>query len=252
MRVRRATFVGTCAVAYVAALAAACDSESFYGTGGGAGFVPGGTGRFDSGAGTRPVTPSPCDEAAPGDTCEYATSVAPQECELGDAANIACNVILTCNTYEWRLADAIAPSCDGVCPVAFTPEAPDGACEGAGAPSLLCAYPEGTCGCARVSRIDAGVIADAGDDLDGGDADVDDAGEDAASGEDAGAYAWTCIQANRAAGCPRERPSLGSRCVRDMRCDYGACLFDNGIAVRCRGGKTATWERDKTAASGCR
>ncbi len=223
MRLTAATLVGIGLVAYGALLVAACDSDKFYPSTGSRGFAPAPV-PFDAGN-SKPaeVPPSPCEAAQAGSVCTYS---GPQSCERGDAANVGCNEVLTCTSAEWRRG--VGRTCATTCPSTFG-DAPDGACEEpATAPSVLCEYPEGLCGCVHSSRIgDASTDGDAGDD-DGG---------------DAGPYVWTCVPAKHQDGCPRARPRLGDRCVRKVTCDYGSCVFDDGILVECRGATEAFWER---------
>ncbi len=238
MRVSVTPFVCAGIVAYGALLAAACDSDKFYPSTGARGFPGSSSTPADAGSTTpREIAPSPCEEAMPTYACEYQ---GPQACELGDAANVRCNDVLSCVGYRWRPADA-GPPCTTACPAAFTFDEPDGACSAETASTLLCEYPEGMCGCARASRlVDASTDADAaGDDPDAGDA------------GDAGPYVWTCIQAKEQEGCPRTRPRLGARCVRRVTCDYGSCVFDDGIVVECRGSTSESFWSQGTPV-GCR
>lgn len=225
MRLTPAPLVGIGLVAYVALLVAACDSDKFYPSTGSRGFAPAPV-PFDAGS-SRPVEvePSPCEEAQATYACDYG---GPPACELGDAANVRCNAVLTCVGTNWRLDDA-GPPCATACPAAFALDAADGACSGDDAPTRLCEYPEGLCGCVHPSRIgDASIDGDAGDESDAG---------------DAGPYVWTCVPSKHQDGCPRTRPRLGDRCVRKVTCDYGSCVFDDGILVECRGGTDAFWRR---------
>ena len=212
-----------------AALAvAACDSDSYYPGYGGGFFGGGGTG-FDSGVGSREIVPSPCDTARIGESC-HSTSIV---CERGIRANVRCNPVVACDyddtsAYVWR--EDAGVSCPDQCPDTVTREGPDGGCSGATASTFMCAYPEGTCGCAQVrpGEGDAGADAEAGIAIDAG---VDDDG--------GRTYVWTCVTPD--AGCPRERPRLGTRCVVSMTCDYGVGVFDDGITVECSGGPEGIW-----------
>lgn len=223
MRVTAAPFVCAGLVAYGAVLAAACDSDKFYPSTGSRGFPPT---PLPVDAGTRrpaEVPPSPCEEAEPTHACVYGN---PAACELGDAANVRCNEVLTCTGSQWRRADAGTP-CVSACPSTFTLGEPDAACGLEHASTVLCEYPEGLCGCMHSAS-----TGDAGD-----------AGDPDAASVDGGTYVWTCIEPKRQEGCPRTRPRLGDRCVRKVTCDYGSCVFDDGILVECRGGTDAFWSR---------
>ena len=153
----------------------------------------------------------------------------PSECEDGDHANVACNGLLRCSTYNWESQDRDPPpGCSLTCPKAFVTELPNG-CVAPNAGALLCDYPEGTCGCApvRPSTLDGGATADA---------EPEDAGD---AGDAAATYVWTCVQPE--AGCPKSRPRIGSECVRPMSCDYGHCAFENGAYLTCSDGY---WRHD--------
>lgn len=166
---------------------------------------------FDAGV----AGPGPCATAAAGAACTGGAA----DCEIGDHADLRCNLRLTCVARVWRPEPTAGRACETGCPATAEPNRPDG-CDGPSPGTVRCAYPDErlTCGCAP--RIpDAGASRDAGD---GG-----------------VMYAWTCIETD--AGCPRVRPRIGAACVRPMTCDYGACAFDDGVATRCYSG---TWIRE--------
>ncbi|MBX3262584.1 MAG: hypothetical protein KF782_23085 [Labilithrix sp.] len=207
-------------------LLAACNlgSDGTFVSGGGFG---GGSRPFTDG-GTTSAPRGPCDTAEPGASCYESQQLA---CEQGDSANMACNAHVRCDSYLWELEPPEKARCATECPPAYVEELPDGcAVENAG--TLLCAYPEGTCGCAPVFSDAADAGADGGEDGQGD----EDAGESDAGGVDAGpvAYTWKCVTPE--AGCPRTRPLAGAACVRPLSCDYGDCLFEDGVRMRCYSG----------------
>ena len=68
--------------------------------------------------------------------------------------------------------------------------------------------------------------------------------------DDAGKlYEWRCIHADQDAGCPRKRPRIGAECVRPLSCDYGTCVFEDGVVMDCYSGY---WAKATTGSSGCR
>ncbi|MBX3200208.1 MAG: hypothetical protein KF850_39605 [Labilithrix sp.] len=148
-------------------------------------------------------------ELEPGSSCLTATE---RVCERGAHAAPYCNEVMRCVGSSWERTRAAA--CAATCPAAHDPRAP-GACDVANAGTLLCAYPEGTCGCAP--------------------AHVEDEDEADDGGVSPTRYVWTCVKP--APGCPRTRPRLGARCVTPMECDYGVCVFEHGALVRCASGR---------------
>jgi len=181
-------------------------------------------------AGSVREPPDPCD-VAEGERCSFSKT---DVCETKEHANPACNESLHCDNDRWRRRPAERSTCAIDCPSQYVDDLPD-ACAAPNAGTLMCEYPEGTCGCAPIHPLDA----DAGD---GGDeSDAGEHGEGTPDGGDVDAgptlYEWTCVPAAR--GCPRTRPRAGSACVRPMTCDYGACLFEDGVAMDCDGG---TWQ----------
>jgi hypothetical protein len=208
-----------------AVVAAACNlSDPFNGIDSSGGFGGGGP-SSSSGSSVPPGSTRtfPCDHAAEGGTCSIDTT-----CEVGDAANPACNAQLTCTgLYQWEDPGRQHETCATDCPGAFSPTAPEATCRQPLSYTLICEYEEGTCGCAPV--LPDGGLADA----DASDADAE-AGGDADFDAASLTYAWTCVKP--AAGCPHRRPRIGAPCVRPMTCDYGACVFMDGIAVTCNGG----------------
>jgi len=140
---------------------------------------------------------------------------------------------MECSTI-WQAVPAERDACADTCPSAYVTELPDG-CAIPNAGTLLCEYPEGTCGCAPIRPIEPDMDGgDGGQDLDAGDVDAGDV--------DAGptVYEWRCITPE--AGCPRTRPAIGTECVRPMRCDYGDCLFEDGVTMRCYSGH---WQAER-------
>ncbi len=186
---------------------------------------------FDAGAPRE--HPDTCD-VDEGDSCFGPTADA---CETKKHANPTCNGSLDCTGSVWKRRPAARSTCASECPAAYGEDQPE-ACAIPNAGTLICEYFEGTCGCAPVLPVDA----DAGDAGDAGE-DAEDAGESDGGETDAGSlrrYEWRCIKAE--AGCPRMRPVIGSDCVRPMTCDYGDCLFEDGIRMRCYSG---TWSSEK-------
>jgi hypothetical protein len=220
--------LGAAAAASAAVVACNLDGTSFSSS---PGFFPGSGGGLDSGVTQLP--PPPCDRASEGNSCG---ATALSVCEKGTNGNAKCNTVLRCESGS-RWDPDPKETCSDDCPPQYAKERPDGACEAPLAHNLICEYPDGTCGCAPASAVkDGGPDGDAGDgeaDAEAPDADVPDAGK-SDGGKDAGPYVWTCVAP--AAGCPRTRPRLGSRCVKPMTCDYGRCVFDDGLSVRCSSG----------------
>jgi hypothetical protein len=213
------------------ALVAACNLDGdYFGTGG---F--GGVGGFSSSgtsgtSGAFTVDAGQCSAAAEGEPCSSLAMY--EECEAHEHPNIACNAELTCEPYQWtRAASPRRADCATECPSAFTKDLPNG-CSIPNANTLICEYPEGTCGCAPLTPPvcppdegdpdpeDAGDAGDAGipRDLDGG-------------ATDAGPWVWRCLEPE--AGCPRTRPKGGTNCVRPITCDYGEGIFEDGVRMRC-------------------
>lgn len=193
----------------------------------------GGTGAFFD-AGSRSNPKSACDDITEGARCFASQATA---CEAKEHANLACNSVMRCSASAWRRTPPERDECAAECPSAYVAERPD-ACAFPNAGTLVCEYPEGTCGCAPVRP----VKPDAGDGADGGD-DSTDAGETDAGEADAGpvVYEWRCVTPE--AGCPRTRPAVGTECVRPMSCDYGDCVFEDGVRMRCYSGDWATEKR---------
>jgi hypothetical protein len=200
----------------------------FFGGGGGStGAVPTAT--------APPEKQSPCNYALEGYTCN---SGGPSLCESGKNGNANCNDFLKCSGYQWELEPSArsareAGACAQTCPT--DPATPGAACEPPISNTLICEYQLTTCGCGRPAT-DGGIKKD-GSTEGGVDAGASDAGK-----ADAGKYVWTCVEPGP--GCPRVRPRVGSPCVKPITCDYGACTFDDGLAVRCSGGY---WLRDNSA-----
>lgn len=225
---------GSAAVA-ACALLAACNFGSDISFGSGGGFSGGSSSGTVPG---EPTPPGPCESAQVGSGCGRSSLV----CEQPGSANAACNAHVSCDGEVWQVEPPVEPACATECPKAYVDELPDG-CAVENADTLLCAYPEGTCGCVPVfaDAPDAGP-ADAGDADDAGegyeDAGHSDAGD---SGPAPRAYTWKCVTPE--AGCPRTRPLTGAQCVRPLSCDYGACLFEDGVRMRCYSGRWSVEER---------
>lgn len=185
------------------------------------------------------LEPYACEVEA-GSSCLTATE---RVCERGAHAAPFCNEVMRCVGPSWERTSGA--SCASTCPEAYDTRAP-GACDVANAGTLLCAYPEGTCGCAPVHEEDepepededagaGGRPADEDAGADGGGARGDGGPRDGDHAPGATRYAWTCVKP--AVGCPRTRPRLGDRCVTPMTCDYGVCVFEHGALVRCASGR---------------
>lgn len=229
MPVKRALLRTTLGALLVSASAVACltdPDEGFYGFASG-----GGSTTYDA---SVPPFESACSQIKAGDGCGYNDDPS-TPCEVSAFANYRCNYELACNTsHVWQQVGAKA-GCAPVsaCPAAYTETNPDG-CTIAQSSSLICEYDEGTCGCALVDDVQD---ADAGADAD-------------ASMPDASAhYEWRCVQADHDAGCPRKRPRSGTECVRPIMCDYGACVFEDGVEMDCYSG---FWAVNATGSNGCR
>ncbi|MBX3207692.1 MAG: hypothetical protein KF764_21765 [Labilithrix sp.] len=222
MKRKRWSFRVVLAATAGGAVVAACASEGSVGA----------PVRRDRG-GAAPLVPDAAAEPSPfaceveaGSSCLTATE---RVCERGAHAAPFCNEVLRCVGTSWERTSGGA--CASACPAAYSERAP-GACDAARAETLLCEYPEGTCGCAPVDAHDEhgpDDEEDAGDELDAG-------ARDAGAEEPGPArYEWRCVRP--AAGCPRTRPRLGDRCVTPMTCDYGVCVFEHGALVRCASGR---------------
>jgi hypothetical protein len=192
---------------------------------------------FGGGTSSRPVdagsrsadSVGTCDKAEEGSMCSVTSGSSITFCEVKKLANRACNAVLRCNGgYEWASEIPEKTDCATKCPEAYVADRAD-ACAFPGAGSLICEYPEGTCGCAPVRPV--------GDGGDGGDGDASEGSEDAGESDAGTLYEWRCVKP--AVGCPRTRPSIGSDCVVPMRCDYGDCLFEDGLKVYCSDGQWA-------------
>ncbi len=206
---------------------AACNLGESYYYGSAGGF--GGVGGVAVDGGAAPEPRSACELAEEGRQC-FSTPVV-EECEVKQHANPACNEGLSCkSSYTWASVAPARDDCSSDCPSTFVADRPD-ACAGPNAGSLICEYPEGTCGCAPIRPVSE-------------DSDAGDAGEpaDDAGDIDAGptAYEWRCVTPE--AGCPRKRPAIGAGCVRPMDCDYGDCLFEDGVTMHCY---SSTWVSEK-------
>lgn len=159
---------------------------------------------------------SPCPPSPPtaGTKCGGGNGIAPQyECEYGSSSNRACNIVATCDdTGQWTLSSP-APGCGGknppTCPSTYA-SVPQGKSCSESYP-LDCLYPEGICSCTPGA---------------GGPVPLD----------AAAAATWHCDVPSDSK-CPKPRPKLGSACsTPNLLCDYGACIFPSGTAMRCTNG----------------
>ncbi len=217
-----------------------------------AGIACSGIGSFDSSSpsaagvggtsGVFGVVPGPCPVAA---ISADARCTAQLVCEYGTSSSASCNTMAVCN--EQAAFDITPPStndCDDRCPTFDAPgavaTAQGTACLHGSRGSLICPspYDRSTCGCAESGASDGGVPPPTSDASTTADGSVDpDASTSTDDGGEAGAApadvpgVWLCV--TPPVGCPAARPPLGSACVREMICDYGACLFPGGMKVAC-------------------
>ncbi len=213
---------------------AACDSSSYSdevypdGSSSGSPFVPGSTTSAPPDAAR--ATSEPCAASKEGTSC----AAGPAEgCEQKTLANPRCNVVLTCDyDFSWRTSRELT-DCATDCPAAFATEAPS-ACAGPHSDSRICEYQEGTCGCAPLFASPSSDGGDAGSPVDAAAGDAGDADADGDTGNTPIGYEWRCV--TPAAGCPRTRPANGASCVRPMSCDYGECVFRDGVRMDCEEG----------------
>ncbi len=126
-------------------------------------------------------------------------------CEIGKSASPECNGRARCVGGVW-IDDPPAEAACAHSACGLDPEGLRGSICPAGV-GIVCAFARTTCGCARVS--DAGSSAP-------------------------GNGVYQCV--TTPAPCPYTRPPLGSACVTDITCDYGACMFEDGLRERCVGG----------------
>ncbi len=205
----------------ISALVGACNLSNDYYPSPGFGGAPGSF--FDAGSRSEPS--HACDDPEEGASC-YGVDPRSNLCETKVHANEACNARLRCDDYAWSAEPAVKRDCPTDCPSTYVTDLPDG-CSAPNAGALLCEYPEGTCGCAPVRPGHADGGADGGED-------VEDAGG-LDGGGDGGptVYEWKCVTAEP--GCPKTRPRAGAPCARRIECDYGSCVFEDGVAMACTG-----------------
>ncbi len=146
-------------------------------------------------------------------------------CEYGHDLDGNCNEVYECASGLWRRNSR--PTCIARCPTSFGEIVPGARCADV---SMGCSYLEGTCAC--VPDADAG---------------ADDAGADADGVPTPGV--WRCAPPP-GKGCPPQKPPLGSDCVREMTCDYGACALARDVVYYCRPagvaspeGRSGRWEQ---------
>lgn len=151
----------------------------------------------------------PCPSSAPNAGSACTKQVV---CEYGSSANRACNVVATCNGATWSLSTP-APSCGGKnppkCPATYA-SVPKGASCSDAYPTD-CTYPEGICSCTPGAGGPVPLDASA-------------------------AATWHCDVPSDSK-CPSPRPKIGSACATpNQLCDYGACIFPDGTAMKCESG----------------
>jgi hypothetical protein len=230
----------------------ACNNDDEYYPYYGGGPISGTSGGFGSSSSTSGYAidggKELCETVTEGISC-YSGGITATTCEQGASANASCNPHLFCNDeHVWEKEPPQRAVCAGaaVCPATYTASAPDDLCKRPDAIGLLCEYDEGTCGCAPVGGIDRSRPGFPKKDAGENDASAADAG----TASDAGprTYEWKCIQADRDAGCPRRRPREGIDCVRPLNCDYGYCVFEDGLRMDCYQG---SWVRDLSRSEQC-
>jgi hypothetical protein len=148
-------------------------------------------------------------------------------CEYGHDLAAECNVVVTCDNFVWTQRPA--PACYGRCPSARADIVPGTACTGVG---RGCSYVEGTCGC--VADPDAGAEDAGANDAGANDAGANDAGAATRSGT------WRCVAPPAGRSCPRQRPAIGSDCVRPVVCDYGSEALGIELTFAC---EAESWQR---------
>jgi hypothetical protein len=188
--------------------AVGCGGDVFGPTGDGGGDTQNG----DGGPGPGPDCPS----SVPNDgTACMANGVS---CEYGGDPRWTCNNVATCANNVWSVATSDKTTCPTTnvlgCPASESSIQPGMACMPLG---LSCNYSNASatsfCACIYLG----GPIH-----VDGGN----------------GAQ-WQCT--NLLAGCPAERPRLGSSCTSAaLDCDYAVCGAPSGLSVQCDG-TTNTW-----------
>lgn len=208
----------------------------------------GGTATPPPGAFGSSGTPCPSTAPTSGTQCN-----GPLRCEYGDSASSDCNTVAVCASGVFDVTYPSTTTCDDRCPSFDAPgalaTAQGKACLHGSRGNLVCGspYDRSTCGCVDPSTIDGGAPASDGGTMDAaaGDPDASDAASDA-FGDGGGAAlpdvpgVWLCV--TPALGCPATRPAVGTACVREMVCDYGACVFPGGMKLAC-----ATPEGDPSA-----
>jgi hypothetical protein len=129
-------------------------------------------------------------------------------CEYGHDLDPSCNAVFRCVGTGWSRDTQRSP-CFERCPSTIDDIVAGSVCTDR---SMGCSYLRGTCACV---------------------ADVADAGTDAGG---AGPGHWLCAPPP-SAGCPPQRPGLGSDCVIDMTCDYGSSLLRRDLTFACVNGR---------------
>jgi len=145
----------------------------------------------------RPLDNTFCSAATT--VCEYPSGV------FGTTESIdsRCNTIVKCIDNAWTTQR------EGQCPLDACPKTRADLVEGGPCTlpaginvELLCDYPEGACGCTEGTG--TGVKH---------------------------ALTWVCIPPQTA--CGDHRPRVGQSCVDASPCEYGACVFANGVRMFC-------------------
>ncbi|MBX3207247.1 MAG: hypothetical protein KF764_19525 [Labilithrix sp.] len=206
MSVTRAGSLGSLGLLFAGlALSAACARSRQFGFSDSVGFGEAPSPDMPTSRGVN----SPCpgfDPPLDGTDCSSSWNTATAwdgQCEYGHDLERRCNDVFTCSQFWQRSARS---DCWGRCPDTIAEITPGAPCD---AIAVGCSYLEGTCACVM---------------------DLDDA-EDAGPG---GAAHWRCVPPP-GNGCPAQRPSLGSDCVRPMTCDYGACALGRDLVYACPG-----------------
>lgn len=180
---------------------AACGASHEGGSGGDSGVEGDAGGGRDAGSLVADCPAAPPTEGA---ACDHPAL----ECEYGDDWSSACNVLAQCwrggaLDRTWQVREPATTGCPT--PTTTGPGCPaDPPSESSGCsesdPSTLCVYDDARCLCASLTSDPGGPIT----------------------------YAWRC-QRPPEAGCPAERPRIGSACdTEGLTCNYAVCSFGGG------------------------
>lgn len=140
------------------------------------------------------------------------------KCESGKTSDPLCNSTFVCTRDEYGLywTETRQPDCQGTCPANIVEGAPcavntnDAGLMPAEA-EVQCTSGGRLCGCTT--------------------------GRD---GQHVHERRWVCTSAGE--GCPTTRPLIGSTCLGDRLCDYGACTLKRGTGMICDQG---VWQQEQ-------